>query len=197
MIVLSYNGHEETDMNKLKILVCGDSHGDNEILNRLLARYPQCDYYIFCGDSNLDIDDPLMQKFYSVKGNHDFADFPANLIIATAYGKILVTHGHLWDVYYSYASLKEYMQENNIQICFHGHTHIPSYIEEDGFIFINPGSLMINRASYGFGTYALVDWGGRIDARFYHYQTDKDVTSLVLKEGLKTLKEIKSLLWRD
>ena len=184
-------------MNKLKLLVCGDSHGDNDILYKLLTLYPRCDYYIYCGDSGLEVDDPLMLKFASVKGNHDLADFPSNKIIATPYGKILITHGHLWDVYYSYEQLKEYMGENHIQICFHGHTHIPTFVQEDGFTFINPGSLMINRASYGFGTYAIVEWGARIEAHFYNYLTNKDVTTLVLKEGQKTLKEIKELLWRD
>lgn len=184
-------------MDKLRLLVCGDSHGENELLKNLVLMYPDLDYYIFCGDSNLDVDDPLLSKFHSVRGNHDYGDFPLNQIIQTPYGKILITHGHLWDVYYSYSELEKFMKENNIKICFHGHTHIPSMIEHDGYTFINPGSLMINRASYGFGTYALVELNREIQVRFYHYRTNKEVTGLVLAEGEKTLKEIKDLLWRS
>ncbi len=184
-------------MNKIKLLVCGDSHGDNEILKQLVDRYPYLDHYIFCGDSNLEMGDPLLKKFHAVKGNHDLGDFPENLIVPTEKGKILVTHGHLWDVYYSYEELKKYMRENNVIICFHGHTHIPSYVEEDGLVFVNPGSLMINRADYGFGTYAIVEWGAKIDVRFYHFKTHLDVTDMVLMEGKKTLKEIRDLLFRD
>ncbi len=182
-------------MKKIKLLVCSDSHGDNSQLGKLYQRYPRQNQYIFCGDSNLDYGSPLLTHFVAVRGNHDNDTFPLEQIIDAATVKILVVHGHLWDVYHDYTRLKEYMKENDISICFHGHTHIATFIKEDGLVFINPGSLMINRGSYGFGTYALVEISDTILVTYHHHLTHENVTAQVLEDGKKLFEEIKQLLY--
>ena len=37
------------------------------------------DYYLHCGDSSLKKDDFLLNKYYTVKGNHDDEDFQSIL----------------------------------------------------------------------------------------------------------------------
>ena len=54
---------------------------------------------------------------------------------------------------------------------------------------------MMNRGSYGFGTFALVSIeDDKIDVHFYHHTTFEEVDQVVLEEGLATLEEFKQLI---
>ena len=87
------------------------------------------------------------------------------------------------------------MVEHNINICFHGHTHVPSLSNINNHYIINPGSVMINRGSYGFGTYAIVTIENEIvDVKYYNSETYQECTDLVLSDGKLVLEEFKKLL---
>ena len=47
------------------------------------------------------------------------------------------------------------MKKNNLDIAFHGHTHVPAYNIVDNKLIINPGSVMINRSSYDLGFFLI------------------------------------------
>lgn len=178
----------------MKILCVSDSHLDNEILANITNRYPDMDYYIHCGDSSLVKEDPLLAKYYVVEGNHDSHCFSNSIILEVANYRCLITHGHLEQVYYGYEKIVEYMKKEKIDICFHGHTHVPTFEKIDGKYIINPGSTMINRASYGFGTYAIITLDEQLKISFFHHITHQECTKQVLEEGKKTLQEFKQIL---
>ena len=81
----------------MKILVISDSHLFGNDLQRVVKKYQhQVDYMVHCGDSSLPMDDPVIEKFdVVVKGNHDYAPYPAYRI----FHHICITHGHLYQVY--------------------------------------------------------------------------------------------------
>lgn len=176
----------------MRYLVVSDTHMYNDIFERITKNFhEQVDVMIHCGDSSLTPDDQLLTGYHVVRGNHDTSGFPDKIIL----GNILITHGHLFHVYHGYKELLDFCHEYHIQYCFHGHTHVPTHQFIEGVHFINPGSTMMNRGSYGFGTFALASIeNDKIDVHFYHHQTFEQVDEMVLSEGLKTLEEFKQLL---
>lgn len=176
----------------MKILVVSDSHHFGDDLQRICQKYVgHVDLMIHCGDSSYDKDNEMIQKFdIVVKGNHDDEDFP----IYKTYHDIFITHGQCFKVYYGYDELIQLCQKENCQLCFHGHTHVPTHQIHEGIHFINPGSLMMNRGSYGYGTYAIVNYDKQVNVQYYHHHTDKPVSDEILVEGLKLLEEFKKLI---
>jgi putative phosphoesterase len=175
----------------MKILVISDIHYENDIMKAVIAHVNEHVDKIFClGDTSLKVDDERLKDIdLIVKGNHDFDDhFP----ITITYQNILLTHGNHQGVYASYDTLLKQAKDNNCTIVLHGHTHVPTHQIIDGVHFMNPGSLMINRGSYGYGTYALLETDP-FSLHFYHHTTYRQVDDEVLEEGLETLAEFKAI----
>lgn len=174
----------------MKILVVSDSHRFDDDLIRVVNKYKnKVDLMIHCGDSSLPIDDPLINEFdIAVQGNHDFDPFPKYVVK----DNILVTHGHYYNVYSGYETLSQLCHENHTSICFHGHTHVPTHQIYKGIHFINPGCLMMNRGSYGYGTYAIVETNP-LQVHYYHHHTDEQCDQII-EEGLELLEEFKEIV---
>ncbi|WP_296241302.1 YfcE family phosphodiesterase [uncultured Faecalicoccus sp.] len=175
-------------MNK-KILLISDTHRFLDHLPRLVKKYRRSvDLMIHCGDSALPKNDPIMSQFdIAVRGNHDEEAYPAYV----KYEHILVTHGHLYNVYDGYDELISLCQKEGCSLCFHGHTHVPTIKTIQGITFINPGSTMVNRGSYEFGTYAIVNLFNDIQTTFYRSDTDAICSDAILLEGLRQLELFK------
>ena len=86
-----------------KILLISDTHRFLDHLPRLVKKYRRSvDLMIHCGDSALPKNDPIMSQFdIAVRGNHDEEAYPAYV----KHEHILVTHGHLYNVYDGYDEL--------------------------------------------------------------------------------------------
>ena len=176
----------------MKILVMSDSHMYNDILEKIISKYEEdVDMIIHCGDSSLPYDHPLMKKCHiRVLGNHDTGNYPKYVI----HKNILITHGHLFQIYHGYEKLVDLCAANHCKICFHGHTHVPTIQRIKGITFINPGSIMINRGTYGYGTYAIVEVNNEtIDVNFHNSETLERCSFSIIEEGLRTLDEFKQL----
>ncbi len=175
----------------MKILIVSDSHRYDNNLERITQKYKnKVDYMVHCGDSSLDNNDPIITQYDTVCGNHDDSYFPRFII----HEDICITHGHIFKVYSGYDELVKLCQMRRCHICFHGHTHVPTHQIHNGIHFINPGSLMMNRGSYGYGTYAIADYkNGDIKVEFYHHKTDELCSNLILKEGLELLEQFKKI----
>lgn len=173
----------------MKVLLLSDTHMYNDVFEAITRRYPAMDLYIHCGDSSLKMNDERLQIYDVVKGNHDDdLNIPADIIITTNYKKrILVTHGHKYGVHFSYDHLIAYMQKHEIDICFHGHTHVPNVEEVNGKLFINPGSTMMNRGDYGYGTYAIVDIKEDITVDFFDSRTFEHYSLAEIKDKGKEI----------
>ena len=174
-----------------KILVVSDTHMDNDTFSLITARHRDCDYFVHCGDSSLPYNDPLLNGYITVIGNHDDdPHYDQNRFFKVEDQRIFVTHGHLYDVYLSYDKLYHKAKQMNCSLVLHGHTHIPHLQTINGITFINPGSVMFNRSHYGYGTYALVFIDHtQVSVHFYHHETHQIVDDIVLQDGEEILKE--------
>lgn len=177
-----------------KILVVSDTHREDELFARIIKKNKDCDYFIHCGDSSLPFNDPLLQGFITVLGNHDEdPNFDKERFLSIEKQRILITHGHLYHVYDGYDALIEKAKKMKCTLVLHGHTHIPTHQIKEGIHFINPGSVLFNRGSYGFGTYAILKIDqDQVTVHFFNHETDEIVDSIVLEDGLKWLEYFKN-----
>ncbi len=177
---------------QMKILLVSDSHRFLDHLPRIVKKYKgTVDLMIHCGDSALPKNDKVMKQFdIAVRGNHDEDAYPLYVI----YKNICVTHGHLYHIYDGYEELLALCKEHHSALCFHGHTHVPIIKKIDGITFVNPGSLMVNRGSYAYGTYAIINLFNDIQITFYRSDNDAICQDSILQEGLEQLEEFKRIL---
>ena len=78
------------------------------------------------GDSELSVNDPIWEGIHVVCGNCDFGDYPDCLV--TNFPELLVaqTHGHLFNINFGFERLDLWAQEEDADICTHGHLHRPA-----------------------------------------------------------------------
>jgi putative phosphoesterase len=131
----------------MKIVLVSDNHGDLSSLKRVLSIENDADIYLHAGDSELLEDD--IRPFLSIKGNCDhFFNFKNQIIFDTSLGKMLLRHS---------PNITKYEIDNlNIKIFVHGHTHIKRFEKIDDVYYINPGSLTRPRDSQ-IGSYAIIE----------------------------------------
>ncbi|PYZ97304.1 YfcE family phosphodiesterase [Alteribacter lacisalsi] len=143
----------------MRALIISDSHGWREELKTVVNRHrDEADLIIHCGDSELDGTAPELDGVQTVKGNCDFGgDFPEERVDEAQGVRFFTGHGHLLNVKMSSLQLKYKGQEHGADVVCYGHSHVPETFEEEGLIFINPGSIRLPRGSVDFGTYALLD----------------------------------------
>ena len=177
----------------MKLLIISDTHLENKLLENIADKYQNMDFYIHCGDSSLNENNPLLNKYLVVHGNHDNPTMFNELIFfKLEQYNCMITHGNKFKVHYGNDLLLKYMNENNIDIVFHGHTHVPTNSHIKNKYIINPGSVMMNRGSYGFGTFAIVEISkNQVIAKYYNSSTFEECSDLVLNDGLIMLEKFK------
>ena len=128
----------------MKLAIFSDSHGyPDKMINAIYQCSP--DMIIHLGDGNADID-KIKNLFpeiplKAVRGNCDFFSVtPEMEIFETGNKKILITHGHLFGVKSSTASLIKKANALGADIVMYGHTHIAVCSKENKLHIINPGS---------------------------------------------------------
>jgi len=129
----------------MKIIIFSDSHGHSApMLNAVQAVKP--DLILFLGDGIRDCREifncfpkiPLR----AVRGNCDFGAQELERDEFVCEGKrIIMTHGHLYNVKLGYAGLVNMACCSGADIVLFGHTHRPVYSEMEGLHIINPGSV--------------------------------------------------------
>ncbi len=144
---------------KMKYLVVSDNHGKRAVLENLFAHYKdEVDYMIHCGDSEFDADDPLWQGVFVVTGNCDYDNnYHQNLVIETPLDKILVTHGHLYDVRFGLNRLSLKAQEVGANLTLFGHTHQIACEKSGDYLFLNPGSIAQPRGTILEKSYCIIE----------------------------------------
>ena len=158
----------------MKILVIGDTHGKLKMVRDIWTKLTGIDLIIHTGDYYTDaqkLQDEMHVPVVYVKGNCDGSrcstycspeggDFA---IVETECGNILVTHGHMENVKYSYDNLVYKALENDCMAVVFGHTHravidevtTPAGSPHGTVRLVNPGSLTLPRDGSG-GTYAII-----------------------------------------
>lgn len=132
--------------------VVSDTHRDKAAIRRAAEELRDTDLIIHLGDNDGDIEDLgelYKSKIISVRGNCDFMSrTPLELLEELEGIRILVTHGHKYDVKHNLQKLKERAIELEADVALYGHTHISEIDFEEGVWLINPGSAALPRDGY-------------------------------------------------
>lgn len=131
------------------ILIISDYHKREDKVLELIRKYNPT-HTICCGDGESDEEFYTKNNIISVKGNCDYINLPLLSVIEIEGKRILVTHGHLYNVHFDIFKLYMLAKENNANYVLYGHTHNQMVEEYEGITFINPGALKD-------GNYALLD----------------------------------------
>lgn len=141
----------------MRVLVISDTHGDYTNLNNILLSQRKAEVVFFLGDGADDIEKVKPnypeKMFITVRGNCDWgSDLPIEQFFTLEGKKIMSTHGHAYDVKFTYSRVINHAKYNDCDILLFGHTHTPITEYEDGLYIMNPGSAH----GYG-GTYGIID----------------------------------------
>lgn len=164
----------------MKILAVSDSHGKKDILNELASRYAnKVDHFVHCGDSELSSSDLIWGIMTTVMGNCDYDyQLPDEYRFQAGDRTVLVVHGHLHSVRGSVAGLKQAAQQAKATLVFYGHTHIAKAEQEDGIVFINPGSISQPRGTLMEKTYCIVTLDGRSATVTYYNDRHQEMADM-------------------
>ncbi|WP_297405165.1 metallophosphoesterase [uncultured Cetobacterium sp.] len=130
----------------MKVLIVSDSHGDILKFYELMTK-ENPNVVFWTGDFSSDGEECSFVypeiPFYIVRGNCDMFDknFNDNEIIEIEGKKILLTHGHLFNVKNEKMTIEKYAETLGVDAVSFGHTHIPYLKKEHGIVYFNPGAL--------------------------------------------------------
>ncbi|WP_018130994.1 metallophosphoesterase [Effusibacillus pohliae] len=163
----------------MKICVISDSHGRTDRIDQILRRHLEIDLLLHAGDHADDVADRRDVRCKAVCGNCDVAGTaPDEQLLDLAGLRVLLTHGHLYKVKQTLLPLSYRAKETNAQLVIFGHSHVPVIVEEEGIVFLNPGSLSYPRGVVSVPTYAIVrihslDAGQNVAIRLYSVNGDE------------------------
>jgi len=151
----------------MKIVVVSDTHGNNKEVIEKISEMERPDLLFHLGDyieDGIKICTALGIDTIMVKGNGDRGNriYNEDELIEISGRKIFLTHGHRYDVRYGITNLYYKALELNVDMVLFGHTHVPINIEENGIIFMNPGSPSIPRTQSKAKTIGLIDINDKI-----------------------------------
>lgn len=140
----------------MKLCILSDSHGERQRIESVLARHADYDMYLHAGDHADDVKG--LREFVTVSGNCDLpTDAPAEQTLELEGLRLLLTHGHHYQVKQSILPLSYRAAEVSADFVIFGHSHVPVLAEESGVIYLNPGSLSYPRGGFVSGSYAIVE----------------------------------------
>ncbi len=143
----------------MKIAVLSDTHGNRSMMKRAVEKIQHCDVVIHLGDNVRDVEylrSYIQRPFYVVRGNCDFeSKVPNELLLHVGGKKLLMTHGHKYNVKYSLMSLMYKGEEEEVDIILFGHTHIPMNEYNQNILIMNPGS--VGNPRVGSSTIGLIE----------------------------------------
>lgn len=149
-----------------KILVVSDSHGNTELLKRIVTENSSCELVIHLGDNAADANE-VMRDFQtkanlSVLGNCDMGYFLDKVNYDGTFSveerRIFYTHGHKYNA--SVDMMVAQAKMKNADIVLYGHTHVSFAEEIRGVLVINPGSISLPRDGTN-GTYCVIEIDGK------------------------------------
>lgn len=162
----------------VKILICSDTHRVNDNFYRMLEEVPSVDLIIHCGDAEgteCEMEAIAGCEFEVVSGNNDFFTIlPKERVLDIKGNKILVTHGHYYNVSAGYERLAEEAASRGCNMAFFGHTHLPYMGEMNGVFLVNPGSLTYPRQFGRVPTYVIMEVDEQGEAHFTQCSLSKE-----------------------
>jgi len=150
----------------MKILVVSDTHGNDNKLYDLWETGMYSDVF-HCGDSE------VLNGYYFnpkiVKGNSYLdGDYPLERIVNINGKKVLILHGHTYNIYnrLGISKLQKYARNLSVNIVCYGHTHRSKVYESDGIIFLNPGSMTLPRDDTA--SYAVIEIADKVSISIFN-----------------------------
>ncbi len=128
----------------MKLLILSDTHGSLMTARKVILAEQDVEQFLHLGDFQRDARNLARETgllYTAVKGNCDSYYERDDKILNAGGVKILLTHGHHYNVKMSYDALIYKGQEEKADLVLFGHTHLPAYFEEENTVFYNPGSI--------------------------------------------------------
>ena len=152
-----------------KIIAFADVHGNIHNLLALMPALVKADAAIFLGDgfSSLEVlPREIEKKLTAVKGNCDlFCPLPLEAIVEVEGVKILITHGHAYDVKNTLTKIAARAKEIGCEVCLFGHSHVFDEKKVDGILCITVPALGTSRTTNGGRYLELMVANGAIEVR--------------------------------
>ncbi|MFO7886902.1 MAG: metallophosphoesterase [Eubacteriales bacterium] len=156
----------------MRIVVISDTHRCvNKLINNL--KNEKLDLIIHLGDYIRDaeiIENELGFEIIKVKGNCDISELDEQdeIILNIKDKKILVTHGHKYNVKFTLDNLHYRVEEIEADIVLFGHTHKPFNQNINDVLFFNPGS-PTNPRNTPDKTYGIIDIDDKIKSKIIKF----------------------------
>lgn len=159
-----------------KFLVISDSHGYTDCMFSLEPLLDQVQGVIHLGDHAEDIEvlqglrpDFDTSFWHVVRGNCDGKESgPQELLLSVQDTKILITHGHHYDVKLDLLKVLYRGLALEANAILFGHTHIPLTLSDSGVVLHNPGSISLPKGGSK-RNYSVMSICGR-NVEFEHFQ---------------------------
>lgn len=155
----------------MRILVVSDTHRHVSEFLIKLNDIKKPDIFVFLGD-NVDDGERIAAKLqvpsYIIAGNGDWGTFyPQELVIEAAGRKILLTHGHKFNVKYDLNRLYYHAVEQGVDIVLFGHTHVPMRRIGEELLMMNPGSPSLPRGGLTRGSYGELELNDKVIPKIF------------------------------
>lgn len=133
----------------MRIAVVSDSHRNLYMLDKAIKGAGNVDLIVHLGDCVRDIikvNEKYKMPVEYVFGNNDFGISPVYEKVLIKNGiRILITHGHRYNLYYGVEDLYSKALEVEAQVVLYGHTHVQNVERIGDILFLNPGSVSLPR----------------------------------------------------
>lgn len=141
----------------MRFLVFSDAHGSIYHMIKSIDIHPETNAVIYLGDGTSEVSSlkkALGIPVYTVRGNCDFGSKEKITDFIEYKGhKIMICHGHYFNVKSGTYDLEISARENGCDIVLFGHTHIPYTHYRDGLYIMNPGTISQSPSP----TYGILD----------------------------------------
>lgn len=136
-----------------RIGIISDSHRARPYIDKAVKMMGNVDMILHLGDNIQDayyIESLVNVPVYKVLGNCDVGEKGlSDIVLNVDDHKILMTHGHKYNIKYSLMNIYYKALEVEANIVMFGHTHVPVSFYENGILFFNPGSTYSPRGDLG------------------------------------------------
>ena len=145
----------------MRILIVSDTHGRHDKFDKTLEKAGKIDLMIHLGD--IQDEEDYMEiasgcPVCMVAGNNDyFSELPYERTEVIEGKKMFLTHGHSYAAHSGLRRLAEEGRKHQAEVVLFGHTHVPCVEEQEGILFVNPGSLTYPRQEGHKSSYAIME----------------------------------------
>lgn len=156
----------------MKILIVSDTHRRDENLKQVIEKTAPVDMLIHLGDAE-GSEGKILEwvnegcRLEMVLGNNDFFSMlDREKEIKVGRYRILLTHGHLYNVSLGVEQLKDEALDRGCDIVMFGHTHRPHLEQGANLTVLNPGSLSFPRQDGRKPSYMIMEIDDKGDVHY-------------------------------